>query len=1089
MENQSETVKLEFENGDFHDNNSSNHVDSLRTAENDNENFDSEEKQASNSQMEEDKTAEEDSSAEEEIDQTNGLGHLSLDGADHLSDLVDSAKNSSFHSSLAASLSFNLLNESSKLAIKDISLRERQCRINEKESNEVKDIIWTLNHMVHILENIKRVSRNYIRLLYELIASTMRIDTEHNEQLQQEILELETELKQWEHKYHVMSSFSISGSSLSALADTAAALFANSAVANAAALVANGVLKQGNSGHNNSGNSSNNSNSSNHHSSGSSSEQQAEDDCDTADNSNDMELMEVLGASRQTRRAALNGNNSSEPTNGHSRNLMMMMPDELCEMSMETTTAADLVEKNTENGSGNDDKTGQQRRRAAAAAAAAATAAAAAALIMNGNGKHSSSSSSSAAAASSPLIAAAMAAVSAATASDQNAAQQQQQQQKQLNINLKQFIANHNANYSNGHNLFDSNGNGSQTNGSSTHLTANTSANTSSSTPLNSGNAAKPLFVCDYAGCSYQTNMRQRLAMHKRAHAGEMLFSCDIAGCGYQSNYKGNIKIHKKHRHRIEQSGEQSTYLTTDTNGQQHKFRTRGRKRKTPPSAQPQTAFVSNVNGTGNGNGNGNGSAAAAFMVQLNNSRASGAEMKAHFVASSGGGNSNSRPSVIVSEEGVEAFLDACPSEPNGSSCDMLYSGNEDSAAKDGAADMPLYQCTVEGCHYSSKWKQCLTAHQFVHAGVKPFKCDYPGCNYRTNFKGNVNVHKRVHRASEFQCKFTGCHFSTPWKNSFLIHQRNHMPVMANAGEATSAGTTAATLNSNPQISNGSQPSSRGIILASSSSSSSPPELTGDNPLQMMQIEPELPVTLSVTTTSRRRGQIQQPLSQLSLLPQLESAANSNSISVEVVRNGSSTLRGGVNGSQTSSSFERTPLDSLLSENGLVVTDHHGPLLNEISVMQSHSGRRPNADLVVQQQQAASMAAVVNGAIQQQQQQQQQNGSTSFSPINGVNIKEEVDDEELEDDDEEEEEEEEDEGDDLDEGDEEEEEEEDEMLPFPGQNLDPSGMQAFLMSEAANAVSQVNAVHLAALRHAQNSAQSDLRNSVMFDISRYQEMI
>ena len=86
-----------------------------------------------------------------------------------------------------------------------------------------------------------------------------------------------------------------------------------------------------------------------------------------------------------------------------------------------------------------------------------------------------------------------------------------------------------------------------------------------------------------------------------------------------------------------------------------------------------------------------------------------------------------------------------------------------------------LFTCTVKGCNYRSKWKQCLTAHQLLHAGVKPFKCDHPGCNYRTNFKGNVNVHKRVHRESQYQCQVNGCQFSTPWKNSFNQHQRNHI--------------------------------------------------------------------------------------------------------------------------------------------------------------------------------------------------------------------------------------------------------------------------------------------------------------------------
>src|SRR5699024_8437644 len=103
---------------------------------------------------------------------------------------------------------------------------------------------------------------------------------------------------------------------------------------------------------------------------------------------------------------------------------------------------------------------------------------------------------------------------------------------------------------------------------SSSGNSATVTSGANSATAINTGNPSKPLFLCDHPGCNYQTNMRQRLAMHKRAHAGEMLFSCDIPGCGYQSNYKGNIKIHKKHRHRIETSGEQSSYLAPESNGQ-----------------------------------------------------------------------------------------------------------------------------------------------------------------------------------------------------------------------------------------------------------------------------------------------------------------------------------------------------------------------------------------------------------------------------------------------------------------------------------------------------------------------------------------
>ena len=341
------------------------------------------------------------------------------------------------------------------------------------------------------------------------------------------------------------------------------------------------------------------------------------------------------------------------------------------------------------------------------------------------------------------------------------------------------------------------------------------------------------------------------------------------------------------------------------------------------------------------------------------------------------------RPSVIVSEDGVEAFVDGA-AEPNGSSCDM-YSGNESTAKE---SDMPLFECTVEGCNYRSKWKQCLTAHQFLHAGVKPYKCDFPGCNYRTNFKGNVNVHKRVHRASEFQCKFSGCNFSTPWKNSFMIHQRNHLPTNV--------------------------PSSTTITVrgTSTNSASSLSDTNGMN--KKMIVEPDVELSLTTMTTKRRHAPLEkgsmQPDVEIRTLPNLPSSSRKHH-------------------------FELPPsLD--MSINGNIQEN----LLNGLSTLQHDSG-------------SSVRNITSNGRF---------------------NRHLEMDDEDDEMEDEEEE---------------EEMDEEEEVLSFGGSGTNQNGVNhAFLMAEAANAVSQANAAHLASLRHTQGS-QSDLRSSVMFDLSRYQEMI
>ena len=542
-------------------------------------------------------------------------------------------------STISGSFSLNFLSQlsqSSKMTLTNLAMREKKCRVYEREANELKDVICSMNHMVHILENIKRVSSDYIHCLYELISASVRHDNDQMEHIQQDIADLDNEMKQWERKYHVMSSFNASnGGNLGNFG-------AGANVSNITNIASNATHL-------------------NHNNSSIASSEQCAEDQNEADNVDSNEL-DLLDQQRSIQ------NNS-----GHSNGSMMLIPQELCEMSMETHEGDSM-------------SLGASNNQSSQAKAAAVAAAAAAAIIMNPTG-HSS-------AASSPLIAAAVAAAQAATATE-NATKNL----SGLNVKSKTSTS-------------------SQYNNSSSTLSV---VNNQSTTPTSS----KPLFRCDYQGCDYYTNMRQRLAMHKRMHAGEMLYTCDIPGCGYQSNYKGNIKIHKKHRHRIG-PGDQTTPNSSstfspfgDTAGSaQQRNRTRGRKRK-------------------------------LHTMSSNNT-------------------SNMKKFENRAEEGQN-------------SSGEIYSGNE-SGNKE--SYLPLYECGIEGCNYRSKWKQCLTAHQFLHAGVKPYKCDYPGCNYRTNFKGNVNVHKRVHRANEFQCKISGCKFSTPWKNSFLIHQRNHTLVVPNGSVA-----------------------------------------------------------------------------------------------------------------------------------------------------------------------------------------------------------------------------------------------------------------------------------------------------------------
>lgn len=427
-------------------------------------------------------------------------------------------------------------------------LKDKRNRVLERETNELKDELCTARHIVHLLDNIRRVSSDCIQFLHLMVDAALRSDSQELDQLRDDVQELEEELKVWQRKYFLMSNIQTMPSVDSNLKNN----------------VNNHIVINNNNIKNNSNNI----------------------------QVNDNEVDNVDGYEVCGNGSYYDSDKNEDCAQSSSHNSLVLMPQELCEMSMETNENDQIV-------------------------------------ITNTPPPVSSSSS-------------------------------------QL---------------------------------SSSILT--------SGLQLSSG---KSLFECDWIGCDFRTNMRQRLVMHKRLHAGEMLFSCDVPGCGYQSNYKGNIKIHKKHRHRIDSDDKE--YSTPNTLNSNH--------------------LTKNSNN---------------FSTNMIRKRKR--KKKFRFTMS------RTNPAIKTS----------------------IAAGIRDASGEESAKDeriSTLFTCNVKGCNYRSKWKQCLTAHQLLHAGVKPFKCDHPGCSYRTNFKGNVNVHKRVHRESQFQCQVTGCHFSTPWKNSFNQHQRNH---------------------------------------------------------------------------------------------------------------------------------------------------------------------------------------------------------------------------------------------------------------------------------------------------------------------------
>ncbi|XP_054158769.1 myb-like protein D [Oppia nitens] len=521
-------------------------------------------------------------------------------------------------------------------------LRDKRNRILERETNELKDELCAMRHIVHLLDNIKRVSSDCINFLHLMVDAAIRTDSVQVDQLRDDVQELEEELKTWERKYQMMSSMSSSSSG------TAASITLPNKEHNYSSFRMNPALKAlFNNSHNNSN--SNTTNNNNITANNSNNNSQQANDQSVIDDEND-----ANDSMDQFEDQSLNGNYYDSDHNddcgggqSSTQNSMVLMPQELCEMSMETNDNDQIL-------------------------ITSADASPTHGLDLDGSG------------------------------------------------------------------LNDMSG--------------------------------KSLFECDWMGCDFKTNMRQRLVMHKRLHAGENLYSCDIQGCGYQSNYKGNIKIHKKHRHRIDSDDSNRDYTTT----------------------RSMAAAGGSSGGSGGSGGGGGGSlstsgaahtSSGSHLHQLSTHHSH--NLSQHLTKNSNTFASNiirkrkrkkkfrftiNRSNPVARPHVVSAGQLAREQAINNNNDD---DDDDDDEAKEDRSEA-LFTCNIKGCSYRSKWKQCLTAHQLLHAGVKPFKCDHPGCNYRTNFKGNVNVHKRVHRESQYQCQVNGCQFSTPWKNSFNQHQRNH---------------------------------------------------------------------------------------------------------------------------------------------------------------------------------------------------------------------------------------------------------------------------------------------------------------------------
>ncbi|KAI2798392.1 hypothetical protein BLOT_012672 [Blomia tropicalis] len=756
---------------------------------------------------------------------------------------------------------------SSKMGtINNLIQREKRCRISEREANELKDVICSMNHMVLILENIRRVSRDYIQYMYEFMDCTLRGDLIHMEQVREEICDVESELKQWERKYHVMSSFNRSSNGTTNNGTDSNEQFTwstmDGSILNAFFSSATTTTTTASSSSTTANTSStsythhlNDDNDNNGH------EPSFEvlfDDNSTIDQmtnesttfDTDVELIDPNPNVPTSHRTSLKANLSSTIVAQLKvdKQRRIFNPTELCEISMMETHTESMNVCQSDNVS-----TNRRGRKMVTTTQQQQQLSPPPPLPPPPPQSQSQSKSQS-------MIVAQAVAAAAMAASRSTFVRSRSSSSSTLNRSMS------------------SNGGGSMVD----------STNKQTTTTLVVNGHSKPLFSCDYDGCQYVTNMRQRLAMHKRVHAGELLYTCDVAGCDYQSNYKGNIKIHKKHRHRMEVGSNANTCssLSVGASVQQKRKRTKttsymaansddmgpnskvnhtivgnGRKRKRKLSRLQQESMMINyeddddyildddVDGMNmddilddddddddNDDGDDDEDIVDDDMDMDNDDIASkhtnilkhmttsvivadpntnkeavdansGVNMENGKHGSVSLENVKDESEIVLKNEGdanieysqttseFEMSLNANNSENDLNSMSTPKRNQQGGGGSGGGGggdqqdldNQQMFECTIDGCTYQSKWKQCFTAHQLSHAGVKPYKCDHPGCNYRTNFKGNVNVHKRVHRSNEFRCQNDGCTFTTAWKNSFLIHQRNHCRMMSVDNHTTPA--------------------------------------------------------------------------------------------------------------------------------------------------------------------------------------------------------------------------------------------------------------------------------------------------------------
>ncbi|KAH9418040.1 hypothetical protein DERP_008296, partial [Dermatophagoides pteronyssinus] len=321
--------------------------------------------------------------------------------------------------------------------------------------------------------------------------------------------------------------------------------------------------------------------------------------------------------------------------------------------------------------------------------------------------------------------------------------------------------------------------------------------------------ANKPLLYCDYNGCKFQTNIRQRLVMHKRVHLGEVLYHCDVEGCGYFSNYKGNIKIHKKHRHRLptttDDNNGSTTTTATSTISPSNTNRATTRSISAANEAQQNHQIVNSkdiklqqqssssymddhlIYNNNNGDNQSdiimdNDSMIGTSTTTTTKRRGRKRKQRIYSEDSghqhsqqqnfihgqysnlnndddndnNNGGGGNVDDDSIINEFNLGFMADDVSSFGNdqfGGGIPLDGNNININSGGDNLIESTFiknqstneYECNLDGCNYKTRWRHCIIGHQYLHAGIIKPFC----CDFPgCQFRSNLRTNIDVHKQS-----------------------------------------------------------------------------------------------------------------------------------------------------------------------------------------------------------------------------------------------------------------------------------------------------------------------------------------------------